>query len=105
MTAVKLYQDSKRRNVMNSKVEYLTQIFISNGLIMENEITENNYRQIFNSIADDIDSLLYISILSEIEEYYCIQLPDEVLMENIFHNIDDFVILLDDEINKKTKEV
>ncbi len=90
---------------MNSKVEYLTHIFISNGLIMKNEITENNYRQIFNSIADDIDSLLYISILSEIEEYYCIQLPDEVLMENIFYNIDDFVILLDDEINKSTKEV
>lgn len=90
---------------MNSKVEYLAHIFISNGLIMEKEITENNYRQIFNNIADDIDSLLYISILSEIEEYYCIQLPDEVLMENIFHNIDDFIVLLDDEINKREKEV
>lgn len=90
---------------MNNKVEYLAHIFISNGLIMENEITENNYRQIFNSIADDIDSLLYISILSEIEEYYRIQLPDEVLMQNIFHNIDDFIILLDDEINKSAKEV
>lgn len=90
---------------MNSKVEYLAHIFISNGLIMENEITEDNYRQIFNNIADDIDSLLYISILSEIEEYYCIQLPDEVLMENIFHNIDNFIVLLDDEINKRAKEV
>ena len=86
---------------MNKNVKYLADIFISNGLITKDEITDENYRQVFDKIADDIDSLLYISILSEVEEYYNIQLPDEVLANNIFHNIDDFIILLNDEIDNK----
>lgn len=90
---------------MDKNVKYLADIFISNGLITKDEITDENYRQVFDKIADDIDSLLYISILSEVEEYYNIQLPDEVLANNIFHNIDDFIILLNDEIDNKSKEV
>ncbi len=85
---------------MNKEIKYLTQILISNGLITENEIDETNYKQVLNNIADDIDSLLYISILSEIEETHDIELPDEVFTENVFHNIDDFIILLNDEINE-----
>lgn len=90
---------------MNKEIEYLTHILQSNGLIMENEVTENNYREVFNRIADDIDSLLYISLLVGIEEYYQIQLPDEVLEKNIFYDIDDFIILLNDKINNKLEEV
>ena len=90
---------------MNKEIKYFADVLQSNGLIMEDEITESNYREVFNRIADDIDSLLYMSLLVEIEEYYQVQLPDEVLVENIFYDIDDFIILLNDKINNKPEEV
>lgn len=90
---------------MNRKIEYFIDFLHSNDLIMENEVTENNYKEVFNRIADDIDSLLYMSLLVGIEEYYQIQLPDEVLEKNIFYNIDDFIILLNDKINNKLEDV
>ena len=90
---------------MNRKIEYFIDFLHSNDLIMENEVTENNYKEVFNRIADDIDSLLYMSLLVGIEEYYQIQLPDEVLEKNIFYNIDDFIILLNATINNTLEDV
>lgn len=89
---------------MNSTLEYIVQVLRANGLVIEEEITETNYRQVFVNIADEIDSLLYMSLLVEIEEHCGIELPDEMLTENIFYNIDDFVSLLDDEINENQEE-
>ena len=52
----------------------------------------------------DVDSILYVSIIVEIEQLLCITLPDFVLSQNEFKDFDEFVnIVIDtyDNVNSK----
>ncbi len=64
--------------------------------LLDNEVNESNYREEIAAIAENIDSIYYISILISLEEKYQVELPDEFLSENVFVNVD----ILTSTINK-----
>lgn len=74
-------------------------ILVDNNIVSKDEITNENYSDILSNIADGIDSILYMSILVDIEEKYGIELPENVLEKNVFENIDDFISIINDRIN------
>ncbi len=89
---------------MDKKINEIIEVLVSNNLISKEEITTENYAVILAGIADEIDSLLYISILVDIEERYNIILPEDAMERNVFENIDDFIVCINNKINSKGKE-
>lgn len=89
---------------MDEKLQHIIDILKANGLVQE-EVTQENCVEVIERIATEIDSLLYMSLLVDIEEYYDIVLPEEALGKNVLEDVNDFIILLNDEINNKEKEV
>lgn len=84
---------------MDEKLKYMIDILVDNNIVSKDEITNENYSDILSNIADGIDSILYMSILVDIEEKYGIELPENVLEKNVFENIDDFISIINDRIN------
>lgn len=80
---------------MNEIVTEIIHVLEDNGLVRDNEINEENYKEIIVSIADQVDSLIYISVLVGIEKLYKIELPDELIERNILYDIDSFVAIID----------
>lgn len=74
---------------MNNIKEKLIKIFNDNGVVVisEDEII-------------DVDSLIYISIIVEIEEEFEIEVPDEYLITNQLTCLSEYIELVDNNINK-----
>lgn len=65
---------------------------------------EKTFEEFLYSIADSIDSLIYISILVEIEERVGLDFPDEALSENLFLKPAILLEIVEDMLLTKTGE-
>lgn len=77
---------------MNNIKGKLMKIFNDNGVVVisEDEII-------------DVDSLIYISIIVEIEEEFEIVVPDEYLITNQLTCLSEYIELVDNNINKTAR--
>jgi len=85
---------------MNQIEKDIIIIMNENNLLNITDINEQNYQKVVSEIANNVDSLLYMTILIEIEDKYGIELPDDALINNILENINDFSMKLSDFIEK-----
>lgn len=76
----------EKKEVINK----LINIFEDNGIDVENQ-----------NIISEIDSLVYMTIIVEIEQIFNIVLPDTVLKENVFNDIDGFSNVIYQIVNGK----
>lgn len=71
-------------------VKGIIDIFIENGINIEDRM-----------VVTDIDSLVYMTIIVEIEQKFNIVLPDTVLSDNVFNDMDGFVNIIYQIVNGK----
>lgn len=64
---------------------------IGDNFLDTSEANGDKSIQSIGQYAEDIDSILYISILVDIEEKYQIELPDEFMVKNIFLDVKELV--------------
>ena len=80
----------EKKEVINK----LINIFEDNGIDVENQ-----------NIISEIDSLVYMTIIVEIEQIFNIDLPDTVLKENVFNDIDGFSNVIYQIVNGKWRKL
>lgn len=88
---------------MNVVEKDIIRILDKNNLLQISEIDEENYVKKVSEVALQIDSLIYISLLVEIEDMYNIELEETTLVGNVFENIHSFSLEIMDIIKIKMK--
>lgn len=76
----------------NSIIELLKEIFITCSVMDESE----GDIKVIESIATELDSFTYISVLLEIEERFEIEIPEKYLGENILVSLEFLCNLIED---------
>ena len=58
----------------------------------------------FVDLIDDLgmDSMIFISIVIEVESTFDITVPDEMLLMENFRNVDEIIKIVENEINSKS---
>lgn len=56
-------------------------------------------------LVDDLgmDSIIFISIIVELEDHFDIEVPDDMLLLDNFRYVDDIVSIVENEFSKKSK--
>lgn len=62
---------------------------------------ENGVDAFDKNQLDEVDSIQYISIIVEVEQFFQITLPDEILIENKFSDFEAFVFVVKEIIEEK----
>lgn len=70
--------------------EELEVLFEKNGFNIDEVATIN---------VLDVDSILYIQLICDIEEKFKFSLPDEFLLFNSLHNVDEIIEVIYNNIN------
>lgn len=52
----------------------------------------------------EMDSITFISIVVEIESYFNIEIPDDMLLPESFNSVDNIVSLIENELKTKTEK-
>ena len=52
----------------------------------------------------EMDSITFISIVVEIESYFNIEIPDDMLLPESFNSVDNIVSLIENELKIKTEK-
>lgn len=69
----------------------IVEILIENNAPIDENIEISEVADTLKKIGGEIDSLTYISFLVSLEQRYGVDLPEEVLVDNVFENIDGIV--------------
>lgn len=77
-------------------IDMLNNLFPDSGV--DTDILE------FVDLIDDLgmDSMIFISIVIEVESTFDITVPDEMLLMENFRNVDEIIKIVENEINRKS---
>ncbi len=77
-------------------IDMLNNLFPDSGV--DTDILE------FVDLIDDLgmDSMIFISIVIEVESTFDITVPDEMLLMENFRNVDEIIKIVENEINSKS---
>lgn len=83
-------------NIKKELIDLLSRLFINSGFDVD--IVE--YMDFIND--GGMDSLTFISMVIEIEEYFNIIIPDDLLLPENFKFVDGIVSIIDKELSKNS---